>query len=173
MSILSDRTIREYLAAGTLEITPLGEGAVRPASVDLRLGPTLLVRDPNAPNGWREHDLRESPFRLFPGMLVLGATLERVRLPSDLAGVVAGKSSRAREGLIVESAGYVDPSWYGDLTVEMTKLGPDYLLLELGMPICQIRFETLTTAAELPYGSDQTSHYQGSRGPVPSRAEVR
>jgi dCTP deaminase len=170
--ILSDRTIREYLEAGTLEITPLVDGTIRPASVDLRLGAWIDIADENEPGGWRHHDLRERPFRLYHGQFVLAATLEAVTLPADLAGILAGKSSRAREGIQVEAAGYVDPGWSGELTIEVTRFRPGTSILTLGMPICQIRFETLTTAAERPYGSDQTSHYQFSRGPVPSRAEA-
>lgn len=169
MSILSDRTIREYIATGRLDIRPLGDRAIRAGSVDLRLGPLLMIADPNETDGWRAHDLRERPFRLYHGSFVLASTLETVTLPADLAGILAGKSSRAREGIQVEAAGYVDPGWQGELTIEVTRFRPGASLLELGMPICQIRFETLTTPAEHPYGSDATSHYQNSRGPIPSR----
>ena len=35
--ILSDRTIKEQLAAGRIGIEPMGENAVQPSSVDLRI----------------------------------------------------------------------------------------------------------------------------------------
>ena len=35
--ILSDRTIREYLAAGRIEIAPLDERDIQPSSVDLHI----------------------------------------------------------------------------------------------------------------------------------------
>jgi dCTP deaminase len=163
--------IRLFLARGDLEITPRHDDAVRPASVDLRLGALLTIADPNQPDGWRVHDLREASYRLYPGMFILGHTLETVRISNALCGVLAGKSSRAREGLIVEAAGYVDPEWHGELTVEMAKLGPGYALLTLGQWICQIRFETLSSPCERGYGHPEIrSHYQHSRGPVPSRA---
>ena len=41
--VLSDRDIRSELAAKRLRIEPLGDSAVQPASVDLRLGRQLLV----------------------------------------------------------------------------------------------------------------------------------
>lgn len=170
MSLLSDRCIRDLLAHGGLGIEPLGEDAVRPASVDLRLGPSLLIPDDNQDTGYREHDLREAPYRLYQGGFVLGHTLETVVLPAWLAGVLAGKSSRAREGLVVESAGYVDPGWRGELTLELANLAPTPAVLTLGLRIAQIRFERLFLPSEKPYGSDHTSHYQSSRGAVPSRA---
>lgn len=167
--LLPDHIIRDYLAAGTLTIVPLMDGAIRPASVDLRLGPVLKIEDRNVEGGWREHDLREAPYRLYHGDFVLAATLERIALPDTLAGILAGKSSRAREGIQVEAAGYVDPGWDGELTMEVTRFRRGESTLTLGMPICQIRFEMLLAPAECPYGSDGTSHYQGSRGPVASR----
>lgn len=171
MSVLSDASIRAALADGTLAIHPLGEDAIRPASVDLRLGALLTIADPNEPDGWRVHDLREMSYRLFRGVFVLGHTLETVTISDSLVGVLAGKSSRAREGLIVESAGFVDSGWSGELTMEMATLHPAGNRLVLGQPICQIHFSTLTTLCERPYGhADLKSHYQGSTGPVPSRA---
>jgi dCTP deaminase len=171
--LLPDHLIRDYLANGTIDITPFDPAAVRPASVDLRLGPVLKIEDRNVEGGWREHDLRDSnDYRLYHGDFVLAATLERVTLPDTLAGILAGKSSRAREGIQIEAAGYVDPGFDGELTLEVTRFRRGESRLTLGMPICQIRFEMLLAPAETPYGSDRTSHYQHSIGPVTSRTEV-
>ncbi len=170
MSVLSDADIRAALASGHLVVTPLAEQAIRPASVDLRLGPLLTIPDPNSEDGWRTHDLREAPYRLYQGGFVLGHTLEWIEVPNTLAGVLAGKSSRAREGWVLENAGWVDPGWKGELTLELSNLAPGHVMAIVSMLIGQIRLEMLTSPCEQPYGSDQTSRYQGSRGPVPSRA---
>lgn len=170
--ILADRNLRAALEEGSLIVTPLATDAIRPASIDLRLGPLLTIPDPNSTDGWRVHDLRESPYRLYPSGFLLGHTLEWVEIPPDLAGILAGKSSRAREGLIVESAGYVDSGWKGELTLEIGTLHPDGNWLMVGMLIAQIRLEQLLSPCEKPYGSDATSRYQGSRGPVASRGVV-
>lgn len=169
MTILSDRDLRAALDAGIVEVTPLGDGAIRSSSIDLRLGPVLRIDDPNEPDGWRVHDLREAPFRLYPGTFVLGATLERVRLADTVCADLKGKSSRAREGLVLENAGFVDSGWDGELTTEMVMLRRRELLLTVGMWIGQLRVYRLSSQCAHPYGSDATSHYQGSRGPVPSR----
>ncbi len=171
--LLPDYLIRDRIKDGTLGVTPLMDGAIRPASVDLRLGPVLKIEDRNVESGWREHDLRESPYRLYHGDFVLAATLERIRLPATMAGILAGKSSRAREGIQVEAAGYVDPGWDGELTMEVTRFRRGESLLTLGMKICQIRFEMLLAPCEKPYGVDGSSHYQYSQGPVASRAVER
>ena len=46
----------------------------------------------------------ERPFVLHPGEFVLGSTLERIGLPSDLVGRVEGKSSLGRLGLLIHSS---------------------------------------------------------------------
>lgn len=170
--ILSDRSISARLGAG-LEIHPLAAGALQPASVDLRLGPALLVTHADEVT---VHDLRDDgPFRMERHHFILGATLEYLRLPDDLAGVLAGKSSLARLGLQIHAAGFVDPGWHGDLTLEIVTFSPRPVYLTLGMPIAQIAFEVLDQPAARPYGSPGLgSKYQGSRGPVLSRlAAVR
>ena len=41
--VLSDRTIREEIAAGRIVVEPLGENAIQPASIDVHLDKTFLV----------------------------------------------------------------------------------------------------------------------------------
>ena len=148
--VLSDRDIRRDLSGGKLRIDPLGEGAVQPASVDLRLGRELLV--------FQNHlmpyiDIKQpmshltspveideiNPFVLHPGEFVLGVTLEYVVLPDDLVGRLDGKSSLGRLGLVVHStAGFVDPGWKGNLTLELSNLANLPIYLYFGMKVSQI-----------------------------------
>lgn len=174
MTILSDVSIRHQLARApgrALVIRPLGEGAVRPASVDLRLGPVLLIAEPDG--GHRRHHLTDDgPYRLERSAFVLAATLEHVEIPPHLVGILVGKSTRARQGLIVENAGYIDPGWSGELTLELAHLSPAPVVLTLGMWIAQLRIDTVSAPPERLYGSDATSRYQSSRGPVPARTRA-
>lgn len=168
--ILPDSLLREHLDEGRIVCRPLGENAIRPASIDVRLGRRLLIAEYD---GHREHDLIDSgPLTLDRSMFVLGSTLEWIEVPDHLAAVLAGKSTRARQGLILENAGYVDPGWKGELTLELSNLAPRPVRLVHGLPIGQLRFELLLVACERPYGSDASSHYQQSRGPVLARSEV-
>jgi deoxycytidine triphosphate deaminase len=101
--ILSDRTIREELAAGRIEIEPLGDRCIQPSSVDLHIDRYFRV--------FRNHTMRvidvkedqeeltelveikeDDAFILHPGEFVLGSTLERVKLPDDLVGRLEGKA---------------------------------------------------------------------------------
>jgi dCTP deaminase len=180
--ILSDRTIREQVAAGHIMIEPFDPACVQPSSVDLHLDRHFRV--------FRNHtmayidvkqnleDLTElvsiaedDAFILHPGEFVLGSTSERVRLPADLVGRLEGKSSLGRLGLLIHStAGFVDAGWDGQLTLELSNVASLPITLYPGMKIGQISFMQMTTPADSPYGSGELgSKYQGQRGPRPSR----
>jgi dCTP deaminase len=182
MTVLSDRTIREELAAGRLVIEPLDEGAVQPASVDLRLDSQFRIfRATSRPFvDVREavDDLTElvtigetEPFVVQPGTFCLASTLETITLPDAIVARVDGKSSLGRLGLLVHAtAGYVDPGWTGKLTLELSNQSQMPIALYYGMRIAQISFLRLTTPVDRPYGTPGLgSKYQGQTGPTPSR----
>jgi dCTP deaminase len=180
--ILSDRTIREELAAGRIVIEPLDDSCIQPSSVDLHLDRYFRV--------FRNHtmghidvkrnleDLTElveaddaDPFILHPGEFVLGSTAERVAIPADLVGRIEGKSSLGRLGLLIHTtAGFVDAGWDGKLTLEFSNVASLPITLYPGMKIGQISFIRMTTEADNPYGTGSLgSKYQGQKGPRPSR----
>ena len=180
--VLSDHSIREALDTGRLVVEPLGENAIQPASLDIRLDAHFRV--------FRNHrqayiDIREpmedlteahsiapdEPFVLHPGEFVLGSTVERVELADDLVARVEGKSSLGRLGLLVHAtAGFVDPGWKGHLTLELSNVATLPIRLYFGMKIGQLSFQNLTTKADRPYGHpDLQSRYQGQTLPTASR----
>jgi dCTP deaminase len=180
--ILSDRTIREELAAGHIVIDPFDEACIQPSSIDLHVDREFRVfqnnRYPFIDVKNEQPDLTElvevkegEPFILHPGEFVLGSTLERVGLPDDLVARLEGKSSLGRLGLLIHStAGYVDPGWDGYLTLELSNVANLPITIYPGMKIGQISFFQLSTPADVPYGSKSTrSKYQGQRGPTASR----
>ena len=182
MTVLSDRTIKEELAAGRLVIDPLDEALIQPASVDLRLDRTFRVfrvtRRPFVDVRRPVDDLTEvatiedgEPFIIQPGTFCLGSTVESVTLPSDLVARVDGRSSLGRLGLLVHAtAGYVDPGWTGCLTLELSNQSQMPIALYYGMRIAQVSFLQLTTPVDHPYGSPELgSKYQGQTGPTASR----
>jgi len=180
--ILSDRSIREALAAGRIQIDPFDEGLVQPSSVDVRLDrffriflnhtmPVIDVKK-NLEELTRLVEIDEgNSFVLHPGEFVLGSTFERVALPDDLVARIEGKSSLGRLGLLIHStAGFVDPGWNGHITLELSNVANLPITLYPGMKIGQISFLRMTTPADVPYGAASLgSKYQGQRGPTPSR----
>jgi len=180
--ILSDRSIKEELSAGRIELDPFDESLVQPASVDVRLDHYFRVfLNHTMPVIDVKKDLEEltrlvdieddRAFVLHPGEFVLGSTMERVALPDDLVGRVEGKSSLGRLGLLIHStAGFIDPGWNGHITLELSNVANLPITLYPGMKIGQISFLQMTSPADVPYGSAAVrSKYQGQRGPTPSR----
>ena len=180
--VLSDRTIREEMAAGRIVVEPLGNNAIQPASVDVHLDKGFLVfrnsRLPYIDVRKGAEELTEKvqidediPFILHPGEFVLGSTLENIELPDDLVARVEGKSSLGRLGLLIHStAGFVDPGFSGNLTLELANVSRLPITLYYGMRIGQISFQKMVSEAEKPYGSPELkSRYQGQLDPTESR----
>jgi dCTP deaminase len=89
-----------------------------------------------------------SRFILHPRNFVLGVTLEWIRLPSDLAGYVIGRSSWGRRGLIIATAAGVHPGFTGCLTLELTNVGEIPIAIKPGMTICQLFLHTVDSKSE-------------------------
>src|ERR1700690_1853843 len=181
MSVLSDRDIRAALQAGRIRVDPYDPTCLQPSSVDLHLDGAFRVfrnnRYPYIDVRQSQPDLTElvtidgdDPFILHPGEFVLGQTLEWVELPDDLVARLEGKSSLGRLGLLIHStAGYVDPGWKGNLTLELSNVGSLPIALYQGMRIGQISFFRMSSPVERPYGSAGLgSKYQGQSQPTAS-----
>lgn len=181
MSVLSDRDIRASLQAGRVRIDPYDPSCLQPSSVDLHLDrefrvfrnnryPYIDVREPQPDLTEVVSIEDEEPFILHPGEFVLGQTLEWVELPDDLVSRLEGKSSLGRLGLLIHStAGYVDPGWKGNLTLELSNVANLPIALYFGMKIGQISFFRMSSAVERPYGSKELgSKYQGQSTPTAS-----
>jgi hypothetical protein len=81
-------------------------------------------------------------------------------------------SSLGRLGLLIHStAGYVDPGWKGNLTLELSNVANLPIELYFGMRIGQISFFEMSSPVERPYGSKGLgSRYQGQHSPTASGA---
>jgi dCTP deaminase len=181
--VLSDRTIKEEIAKGRIIIEPLDSDCIQPASVDLHLDKKLLVFKPQQHPAYI--DVRRSldhlnelveldedeAFFLNPGEFVLVSTLESISLPDDVVGRLEGKSSLGRIGLLIHStAGYVDPGWQGNLTIELSNVAKLPITLYYKMKIGQISFLRLTSPVDRLYGAAELgSKYQGQTEPTASK----
>lgn len=161
---LSDQDITFFYKNDLLGIWPLREEQIQPSSYDLRLGDRVTGVHLGEPVVDRPFD----KIILTQGDFVLLHTEEEVWLSNSVAGEVKGKSSWARKGLIVESAGLVDPGFSGQLVLEVTNLSPVPVTMIPGDLIAQIVFIQLRTPCLKPYGPDRGSHYQNQTGARPA-----
>jgi dCTP deaminase len=173
--LLTDEDLAAAIGAGRLTVDPLHAGAIQPASVDLHLGhqfrvycstPGTVVDVTGTPPPTRLLGADGGGFVLHPGQFALGCTAERVALDASVAAQLDGVSTVGRYGLIVHStAGWVDPGFEGQLTLEMSNLNTVGLRLTPGMRIAQLCVFTCSAPARRPY----RGRYARQVGPQPPR----
>jgi dCTP deaminase len=151
LSALVKSSILKHMADGKLVVSPiLCARQLGASSIDLRVGNVfLMVRarglsvvdparfahtDDNVGDYEYEqarrqkHERYEAPFGqnflLHPGMLALVPTLEWIKLPANLQGIVTARSSWAREGLSIATASLIHPGYKGVITLESVSWSP-------------------------------------------------
>jgi dCTP deaminase len=160
--IKPDRWIREWGRGGG--VTPFEENQVNSASYDVRVSDHWIcpTRDPE--------ELRAPSIKLFPGEVVLASTMEYVRIPRNVACDLKLKSTLGRLWINHSLAGWCDPGFEGEITLELQNLGPSPFILEAGRRIAQLIFISMESEPDVAYGEPgSSSHYQGQRGTTPAR----
>ena len=169
--ILSDKTIMKMIKENTLQIYPLEKEQIQPASVDVRLGNTFsIVEDSCSGIITLEKEIKYKTIKtdtyvLLPGQFVLATTKEFFVLPNDLTAFVEGRSSLGRMGLFIQNAGWVDPGFKGEITLELYNANRCAIELKAGRRIGQLVFAKMDNAAQNPYNGK----YQGQTGATGSR----
>lgn len=172
--VLTKKEILERIKKGELSFEPpLDTFQLQPQSVDLRLGFTFLV-----PKQWemtsegrialqmeykasRRHfeviELEEGQFfEILPREFVIVSTLEKIKLPSGLMGILYPRSSINRRGLSVDLSGVVDSRYEGSLIVPVrNNTQTQVIRIYPGERFCQIVFSPLASKIRA-----QKSRYQ-------------
>jgi dCTP deaminase len=91
--------------------------------------------------------------------------MEYIRLPNNMTAFVEGRSSIGRLGLFIQNAGWVDPGFEGEITLELFNANKCAIELKYGRRIGQLVFAQLDKDALNPY----RGKYQGQRGVTGSR----
>ena len=122
--IKPDSWIRAWGQGGGVE--PFAPEQVNSASYDVRVSDHWIcpTRDPE--------EFRAPHIKLFPGEVVLACTLEFVKVPHDVACDLKLKSTLGRLWINHSLAGWCDPGFEGDITLELQNLGPEPFVLEAG-----------------------------------------
>jgi len=183
--VLSDQDIKKALASKRIIIRPTPDltRQLGSCSIDLRLGNTFRVFDyskyPYIDPAKKDYSneitkvikvQKDGSFIMQPGDFVLAVTLEHVKLPADLMGRLEGRSSLGRLGLVVHSTASVfDPGWDGKPVLELGNLGRMAIKLTVGMRICAMTFEELSSPAQIPYTSKKFAKYKFQQAPEESR----
>ena len=188
MATLADIDIKQAVVRGDLKIEPwdriLEEGRLQPASVDLTLGNEFLIPKVTTsgfpfskPLSFQENGLKPEFERVTchwkniglivnPGQFLLGTTVEKLTFGARIRGDIAGKSTIGRWGVCVHvPAGFFDPGFSGQATLEIVNFSPNPVELVPGMRICQMVFTFMNQKPRNLYGCKELgSHYQGQMG---------
>lgn len=173
-SLLSDHDMKLAVESGFLKIKSPYPIKFQPASIDMHLAPTIMTFarrriddgsiDVKKPiDKYVEYEVIDPKKGaiLHPREFILGVTEEWVELPAELLANVDGKSSLGRLGLVIHAtAGFIDPGFSGHITLEITNLTEQPMIVYPGMPIGQIRFSVMSSPADTLYGSSKL----GSKG---------
>lgn len=186
-SILSDITIRDMIRKGKLIKTePIDmsvkysgnfvdpanipceyEDNIQPASFDITVGNSFTVVS-NVPNGGIiEFDepleyktMVQDSYLLLPKRFVLATTKEYITLPKNITAFVEGRSSIGRLGLFIQNAGWVDPGFEGQITLELFNASDWAINIKSGTRVGQLVFAKMDFPANSPYNGK----YQGQVG---------
>lgn len=175
----SDVDLKKAVKTGELAIKPFHPEFISGATVDLTLNETFLVFhntsvthiDVKQPFDVTEKvkvKASDQSFVIHPGEFVLGSTAESVTLAPSISGIIEGRSSLGRIGLIVHAtASMVKPGFSGFLTLEITNISKLPIKLYAGMRIAQLAIIGLRTPSSLPYADG--NKYQNQDTPNPSK----
>jgi dCTP deaminase len=168
---LSDGTIKEYLDSGKIVIDPIESNQIQPASVDLTLDSNFLIVDDlsgeliSMKDEIRYRKIESDSIVIPPKSFILATTRERIKLPNDLVAFVEGRSSVGRMGLFIQNAGWVDPGFEGQITLELFNANQVPIRVDAGRRICQLVFSKLDKPVDKPY----SGKYKGQKGTTGSR----
>ncbi len=155
--------IKEMLKKKKIVITPMPkEDQFGPASIDLTLSNEFYI--PKTEFFGKVIDLEQIDYKdyytiekkdtimLKPGELILGKTLERIRLSDDVIGFMDGRSRFARLGLAIHvTSSIIQPGSNLRQILEIVNLSGMVMRLRKGMRITQVTFQKLNTPTKKPY----------------------
>mgnify|MGYP001559003737 CR=1 FL=1 len=177
--ILSDKDIKKTIKEKRLEFIPkLKPNQIGPASIDLKLSnvfkvfnvekQSLLDIKKGLPKDFtKTYKLKNDEyFVLHPHSFILASTKEFIKVPDDIVLRVEGKSSLARMGILVHTAGFIDPGFEGVITLEISNQSNLAVAIYPNMNVCQIAVHKMSSPAEVPYNKRKTSLYMNQNEPT-------
>lgn len=164
--ILSDHDIKWHTGMNWLCTTELTEDSIQPASLDITIGDEFSIIK-STPSGVISFDtpveyaeIKRSSYILLPKQFVLATTNEYIKLPNNVTAFVEGRSSIGRLGLFIQNAGWVDPGFEGQITLELFNASDWAIDIKAGTRVGQLVFAYTHTPCDAPY----VGKYQGQTG---------
>lgn len=163
--ILSDKTLSKMVANGLIDfdrsettLETVYETQIQPASIDITIGDTFSTISNVQNGGIIDFDVpveyrttKRDSYVLLPKQFVLATTREYIKLPNNMTAFVEGRSSIGRLGLFIQNAGWVDPGFEGQITLELFNATEWALNIKAGDRVGQLVFAKMDRDAVNPY----------------------
>lgn len=139
--ILVDKQIREQIRYNNL-ISKYADSGVFAIGYDLRASQFIQKID--------GEEKQFSKYTLLPGDSVFVATIEDIKMPSNIVGRIINKNSRIRQGITIDAPMY-QPGHHTKIFVRMTNISKDSIELVEKKSYFSILFEFLNENPEATY----------------------
>ncbi|MUK39532.1 hypothetical protein GNP82_18510 [Aliivibrio fischeri] len=148
---IADSLIKEKCEQNDL-VCPFDIALLGSASYDLTVQDIILDKDGD----------KTKSYTLKPGESVFISTIQKVKIPNNLIGIIENKTSRIRQGLEVLATPH-QPGIETRIFIKVSNSSVDSITLENGDVIAQIYFETIEGIVNQPYNGafNQEDHYKG------------
>lgn len=176
--LLSDHDIKIEMQKGEIIIEGSDALYIGPSSVDMHLdnvskiltrelentGHSIYVGEDSS-EAFKEHSDWDE-ITIHPGEFYILSTVEKITLGDDIAAFVQGRSSIARLGINIHAAGFIDPGFSGNITLEVTNFTSIPIVIPKNTRICQLVFMYTCSPCDVPYNMKKDSKYMNQTGPT-------
>lgn len=164
--MLSKVDIKKRVEEGDLEVEPWDPSILKPSSLPVHLNNKIAIAKKGEVDPLQKEDYSKNfeekklstgeTFKLEPGQLILGRTIESLGLPEDLAGLVDGKTTLARLGVSVTQGAMLIHPGSGKpeprkVVLEISNQGPFTVKLTNEMRIGEVFFHELESPTDTGY----------------------
>ena len=171
--MLSDKEILDAIKNGLLIIEPFDREMLRPACINLRLGPAIFEQvqkglidpyDEASMKCYKRVEINDtSPYILKPNAFILALTYEKIGISKSLGVLLDGTSTLARLGISVTQTAAIVDTGHGfptprRLTLEIKNNGLNPVKLYYKMKIARMAIFRLEKEAS--FGYDEKGKYK-------------
>ena len=143
--MLVDKQIKER---GKALIFPFEENHVKSISYDLDIDGYIN----------KDGSLSKEKLYLRPSESIMIKTIQSLKMPTDLVGIIGERNSKIRQGLMVAGPHYF-PGHTTAIYLRVTNMSPLNIELKHGDGIAQIFFEKLSEEPEVSYANQEGASF--------------
>lgn len=179
---ISDTSLKNLIDKGKLVVTNINDTDIQPSSIDIRVSNDFLrlsqlraniegedvdiqqsiYLGKGKPVHYESYNISDNDwFEIKPGEFVLASARSYLKIPTNIIGIIEGKYSIGRQGLLVQNTGIIDPGYEGKITLELYNITKSNIYIKPGQNIAQIVFFYLDKPANNSYNDIKNNKEEG------------